>query len=117
MKKDYVKKEAYDSLPIQQAIIYINKHFSEKITLKQLAKILSFSPNYLGYLFKTQLGISFTEYLNNMRLNYACGLLQSSDFLVKEIAFLSGFNSVTYFVQLFKRKMEMTPKEYKKKFN
>lgn len=100
---------------MKQALIYLNEHFSEKITLKELARICSYSPNHLGYLFKTQTGITFTEYLNNMRLNYACSLLYDSELLIKEVAYLSGFSSVAYFAQLFKEKFQMTPREYRKK--
>lgn len=117
MKKNDTQKQPDITLPVQQAILYINEHFTEKITLVELAKILAFSPNHLGYLFKLQMGITFTEYLNNIRMNYACSLLQSSDLLVKEIAFISGFHSAAYFTQSFKQKVHLTPKEYRKVFH
>ena len=100
-------------LPIQQAIAYINEHFLEQITLKDLAKQLSFSPNYLGMLFKKQTNSTFNEYLNTLRLKYACNLLSSSDISVKEISYASGYGSVEYFMYAFKKKMLMTPIEYR----
>lgn len=101
-------------LPIQRAIAYLNEHFLEKITLEELAKNLSFSPDYIGKLFKQQIGCSFNEYLNTMRLKYACNLLRSSNLSIKEISDASGYRSIEYFMYVFKRKMMMTPGEYRK---
>ena len=78
-----------------------------------LANRFSVSVNYLGSLFKKNMGTSFNEYLNNVRLRYACSLLQSSELSVKEVAFASGYNSTEYFLYIFKKKMGMTPREYK----
>jgi len=100
-------------LPIQQAVAYINEHFLEQITLKDLAKRLSFSTNYFGMLFKKQMNCTFNEYLNTLRLKYACNLLSSSDISVKEVSFASGYSSVEYFMYAFKKKMLMTPIEYR----
>ncbi len=100
--------------PIQQAIAYTNEHFLEKITLEELAEHLSFSTNYLGQLFKTQIGCTFHEYLNTLRLKYACSLLRSSHMPVKEIASISGYNSVEYFMYVFRKKIGMTPNAYRK---
>ena len=100
-------------LPVQQAIAYLNEHFLEKLSLDELARELSFSPNYLGHLFKTQIGCSFNDYLNTLRLKYACGLLLSSKMTVKEIAYTAGYSSVEYFMYSFKKRMHMTPGEYR----
>lgn len=100
-------------LPIQQAVAYISEHFLEQITLKELAKHLSFSTNYLGMLFKKQMNCTFNEYLNTLRLKYACNLLTTSDISVKEISHASGYSSVEYFMYAFKKKMLMTPIEYR----
>ena len=101
-------------LPIQQAVSYLNEHFLEKVTLEELARQISFSPDYLGKLFKQQTGSSFNEYLNMMRLKYACNLLRSSTMSIKEISNASGYRSIEYFMYVFKNKMMMTPGEYRK---
>lgn len=98
---------------IQRAAACINTEFREKISLEMLANRFSVSVNYLGSLFKKNMGTSFNEYLNNVRLRYACSLLQSSELSVKEVAFASGYNSTEYFLYIFKKKMGMTPREYK----
>lgn len=102
-------------LPVQQMISYLHEHFMEPLTLEAMARQLSFSPNYLGAVFKNQMGCTFHEYLNLIRLKHACSLLHSSDLSVKEIADAAGYRSVEYFLYVFKRKMMTTPVEYRKK--
>ncbi|MBQ7840165.1 MAG: AraC family transcriptional regulator [Lachnospiraceae bacterium] len=100
--------------PVLQAVAYINDNFQRDLTLTELADHLSFSPNYLGQLFKNQTGRTFNEYLNTLRLKYACRLLSLTDLTVKEVAFTSGYSSVEYFLSVFKKKMMMTPNAYRK---
>ena len=114
IRKSSADKIHVAPLPIQQAIAYMNEHFLEKITLEELAEQLSFSTNYLGQLFKNQIGCTFNEYLNTLRLKYACSLLVASDMPVKEVAYISGYSSVEYFMYVFRKKMGMTPGEYRR---
>ena len=79
MIRKSARKETYIApLAVKKAIAYLNEHFLEKPSLAQLAEKLAFSPNYLGHLFKTQVGCTYNDYLNTLRLKYACGLLLSS---------------------------------------
>ena len=100
-------------LPVQQAVAYINANFRSSLTLDELAEKLSFSPNYLGQLFKSQTGSTFNEYINTLRLKYACQLLAATDLSVKEVAFQSGYGSTEYFLYIFKKKTMITPGEYR----
>lgn len=100
-------------LLIQQTIAYLDEHLSEKITLEKVAKELSFSANYIGKMFKSQMKCSFNEYLNTLRLKRACDLLHSTNMSIKEIAAAAGYHSIEYFMYVFKRKMLMTPGEYR----
>lgn len=104
-------------LAVQKAIAYLNEHFLEKHSLTDLAETLAFSPNYLGRLFKTQIGCTYNDYLNTLRLKYACSLLLSSKMSVKEIALFSGYSSVEYFMYIFKKRMNITPIEYRKQMH
>ncbi|MBQ8814406.1 MAG: helix-turn-helix domain-containing protein [Lachnospiraceae bacterium] len=101
-------------LPIQQVLAYMNETFRSKLTLRKVSEQFSFSPNYLGHLFKQQMGCTFNEYLHTLRLKYACSLLQKSDLSIKEIAAASGYGSTEHFVSSFKQKMQMTPGEYRR---
>lgn len=99
--------------PIHQTVIYLNKHYREAITLEEMAQKVSLSPNYFGQLFKAEVGASFHKYLNTLRLKFACNLLASSSLSVKEIAFSSGYNSLEYFMYIFKNQLSMTPTQYR----
>lgn len=99
---------------IQKVTSKIKKDFRKDISLNSVAEEFSVSPNYLGSLFKKNTGISFSEYLNILRLKYACNLLKTSDYHIKEIALSSGYNSVEYFLYAFKKYMFITPGEFRK---
>ena len=105
-----------DVLPplVQKATAYIHSNFRQDISLDILADHLSVSSGYLGKLLKKSLDKSFNEYLGAVRLKYACSLLESRDMSVGEIAFASGYNSVPYFLYVFKKRFGITPSEYKK---
>lgn len=109
--------ESQQDLPsvLQTATAYIHTHFREELCLTQLAKICSVTPNYLGMLFSKWLGVSFSEYLKEIRLRYACNLLRGTDLSVKEIAFASGYRSVEYFLDRFKRKLSCTPTAFRRR--
>lgn len=98
---------------VQKAIGYIHENFRKDISLAILADKLSVSPGYLGKLLKGSLGKTFNEYLGDVRLKYACNLLESSDLSVGEIATSSGHNSVQYFLHVFKKRFGFTPSQYR----
>ena len=100
---------------LQNAVAYIRNNFREPLTLGLLAKHCNVTPNYLGVQFTKKMGISFSDYLNTVRLRYACNLLDSTDLTVKEIAFASGYNSVEYFGYTFKKILGDSPLNYKKR--
>ena len=81
--------------------------------LEKVSKELSISQNHLGSLIKKEIGMSFSEYLNSVRLKYACDLLKSTNLSVKEIAFSSGYSSVEYFLYIFKQKLKTAPTKYR----
>ena len=98
---------------IQKAIITVNDRFLNQLTLREVAEELYVSPNYLGSLFKSKVGVSFNTYLTMTRLRFACGLLNSTSKSIKEIAMESGFGSTEYFLSRFKKFMKCTPTEYR----
>lgn len=100
---------------LQQAVAYIHNHFREALNLRAVARHCNVTPNYLGAQFSQKMGLSFSDYLNTVRLRYACNLLDGTDLSGKEIAFASGYNSVEYFGFVFKKTMGVSPLEYRKK--
>ena len=101
-------------LLVRKATGYIHSNFRQvDISLNSLAQELSVSTGYLGKLLKKSLGKSFNEYLEDVRLKYACSLLELSDMTIREISKSAGYNSSTYFLQVFKKRFGTTPGEYK----
>ncbi len=94
---------------LQNAVAYVRNNFRKPLTLRLLAKHCNVTPNYLGLQFTKKMGISFSDYLNTVRLRYACNLLDSTDLTVKEIAFASGYNSVEHFGYTFKKMLGDSP--------
>ena len=111
MKGDSNVGDAY--YKIRNVIEYINKNFQDKITLDHLAKIAHMNRNYLSSYFKKAIGINFHEYLQRVRIGYACMQLKSTGKSVLEISTESGFKNVTYFNRVFKKLMGCTPNEYR----
>ena len=96
---------------VKKAVDYLNSHYCEAVTLKQSADALHVNSSYLSTLFKQEMGLSFTAFLNQLRLNHCEELLRSTNLSVTEICLESGFSSASYFIRLFKEKHGVTPKE------
>lgn len=99
---------------IQKAVSYIKFNFRSNISLTKLSEKLAITPNYLGEIFKKNMSVSFHEYLNNLRIDYAMNLLRNSTLNINEIAVESGFNSPSYFIEIFKHRTGKTPAQYRK---
>ena len=79
-----------------------------------MAQTYGFSKNYFGKLFRDAVGLPFRDYLNKIRLKYACELLSASNLGIKEIAYAAGYQSVEYFLYVFKKSLSVTPGDYRK---
>ncbi len=93
---------------------YADKSFQEPITLSEIAATYHKNPKYLGRLFKSEMGISYSEYLISVRLLNAEEMLRKTDSKIIEIALSSGFNSISYFNRAFYKKNGISPSEYRK---
>lgn len=85
--------------------------------LNGLADKIGISNSYLSTNFKKEMGISFTSYILELKLNKAMLLLESGTTNIKEVIMESGFNDYNYFFKLFKKSIGMTPKEYMQKYS
>lgn len=115
---DVARNAVIDNAPadlgiIQDVSAWIQLHIQEDISLAQVAERFSLTPNYLGTLFKKTMSISYNDYLNNLRINHACHLLQTSNMSMKNIAQESGYHSVEYFNYIFKKFCGITPSQYR----
>lgn len=86
----------------------------ENITLKDIAEQFAFSPNYLGHLFKEEMGLNFSEMLIQMRMERAKELLKNPTVKIYEVADQVGYRYLPYFSRQFKEMYGMTPMEFRK---
>ncbi len=93
--------------------IYIQQHYDEDLSLDQVAEIISLHPSYLSYIFKKEVGITFLQFLNKIRLEKACKLLKGQNSLsIEAIAAQAGYRSTTYFHKIFRSQLGMSPKQW-----
>ena len=92
---------------------YVRKHYREKIYLEPIAETLGISPTYLSKLFRKETGVSFQEFVNQVRVSRAADLLAYSDMSLDEIEVYVHFPSQSYFGKMFKRYRNTTPKAYR----
>lgn len=97
-----------------QAVAYLSGHFKEQVSLSGMARHLGVSPYVLSRVFSGVLKTSFNQYLNELRLDYACYLLQATERPVTDIFLDAGFNSQTTFNRVFREKYLLSPREYRK---
>jgi len=94
---------------VKATIRYITNNFAEPIGIADAAKEVHLTPNYLGIVFKQEVGVTFRDYLNTIRLNQAEDMLRAGDGSITEIALKCGFKDVFYFSRLFKKYKGATP--------
>lgn len=93
---------------------YFYEHFSEKISLDQIAKNMYLSPFYISKIFKEEVGESPINHLIKIRLEMAKELLLNEDLSVKEVSFNVGYEDAYHFSKIFKKYYGVSPIEYKK---
>ncbi|HBN84465.1 MAG TPA: AraC family transcriptional regulator [Clostridiales bacterium] len=95
---------------------YIDKNYISDIKAEDAAKIAMMSSSYFRYLFKNLTNMTFTEYVNHLRIKKASDLLvEYYTDSVYDICFSSGFNNINYFNRAFKQQMGLSPTQYRKK--
>ncbi len=92
---------------------HADKMYSTNLSLKEIALTYQKNEKYLGRLFKKETGVGFNEYCTQKRLKKAESLLIQSDAKIIDIALDCGFNNVSYFNRLFKKKHGTSPKTYR----
>ncbi len=101
---------------IHNAIRYLEKNYSQRISLNELSRIALFSPNYFCTLFKETTGLSVTEYIQQIRNKEAIRLLLSTDLTVRDICQRIGYSDEKLFRRVFSRNVGCTPGAYRKRF-
>lgn len=106
-----------DLFRLSETMSYIERHWQEEISLRELANKASMSPSTFYRMFMKTVGKSPVNYLIDLRLNKAAEMLVHSTVQVSAIASLTGFPDSNYFSRLFKRHSGITPRQYRAKFS
>jgi two-component system response regulator YesN len=93
---------------------YIDANFSYNISPKSLAEIFFVNPSYASRCFSQKHGFTITEYIQNVRINRAKILLQSTNVPINNIALNVGYIDTNYFSRIFKKQVGLSPQEYRK---
>ena len=99
---------------VNKVCAHLQNHFHEAITLKQVADLVFMSESNFCKFFKKATGTTFSDYLNDLRINEACHLLLSTEDTIGKIAQDSGFESLSYFNRVFLKKKQLTPSVFRK---
>lgn len=94
---------------------FIMNNFMEDITLKEAADIANMNETAFCRYFKTTTLKTFTQFLNEVRIGYACRLLLHEDLNISGIGYECGFKNISYFNRVFKNSLGITPQQYQRK--
>lgn len=110
----YQKNRPSSKAIVERVENYIQDHYMEELSIKELSEIACVSTSYFSHMFKNETGINYKVYLTDIRLKRAEELLLESDYRLYEICEKVGYHSVRTFVDAFKQKYSMSPLKYKK---
>lgn len=105
--------EKGDIINIAKSISYMEHHYTEDITIEELAKISHYSKRHFMRIFHETYHTTPLNYIVSLRIQHACSLLKESRLSISNIALQCGFSDSNYFSRIFKKKTGLTPKQYR----
>lgn len=111
------RRENETQKPIRIAKQYIQRHFSENITLEDVCEATGFSVSYFSVLFKKETGEGFVKYLTRVRIDRAKELLKETGMPVSQICGEVGYGDLKHFNQTFKKATSLSPGQYRKLYS
>jgi len=116
--KDYLKSRFRPANKrIETIHEYLMNNYREEIDLQRLALLVNMAEGSLCRFFKMNMGLTLFEYLNQIKIEFACKLLMDNDLSVLNVCLDSGFNNLSHFNKQFRKNTGVTPSEYRKRFN
>ena len=109
------RKEKTEKRITDQVIDYIREHYTEDINRNMLSERFHFSPEYIGKMFRKDIGTSLNDYINSLRVEKAKHLLENTNTKVIDIALEVGFDTLPYFSSVFKKYTGVSPAEFRKR--
>lgn len=110
------KQEDSPLLNIAKSVSYMESHFTESLTVKDIAKISNLSPRHFSRLFTASYHTTPGNYILSLRMQHAGALLKNTTQSISEVAFQSGFNDSNYFSRQFRKFYGVTPREYRESY-
>ncbi len=98
---------------LRRAQEYLLEHYTERVSLKQVARVAGFAPTYFSALFHQRVGQTFADHVRHLRLERAKHLLSSTKLDLQRIGELSGLSTRQYLIRAFKRWVGSTPAQYR----
>jgi len=108
---------SYNSRRVHVVMEYLNKNFHKEVSLSEVAKVIAMSDVAFSRFFKMRTGKTFVDTLNEVRLGHASRMLIDTTQSINEIAYRCGFNNMSNFNRIFKKKKKCTPKEFRLEYN
>ena len=105
--------QATKSSIIAKVFNYMEQHYRDTISLSDMASLVGMSDSAFSHFFKAKTNMTFIDHLNNMRIAHACRLLSDTNQTISEVCYNSGFNNISNFIRMFKKKKQMTPNAYR----
>lgn len=109
-----IKSYNITNIALKKIVIYIGNHYNENLHLNDIARDFFINPAYLGQLFYKGIGMSFSQYILEIRIKKAEYLLLSEDLTIQDVCNKIGIEDYSYFNKLFKKSTGFTPGNYKK---
>ncbi len=115
--KDYISKRfTTKNKRIETIHLYLMNNYREEIDLGKIAELVSMAEGSLCRFFKIQMKMTIFEYLNKLKIDFACKLLMDKNLSITDVAMDSGFNNISHFNKQFKRVAGIQPSEYRLRF-
>ncbi|MGE0021622.1 MAG: AraC family transcriptional regulator [Draconibacterium sp.] len=106
----------FTNFRLTKVMQFLNTNYQHKIELEKVAEIANLHPAAFCRFFKEKSGKSLSEYVNDMRVGYACRLITEGRMSVSQISYESGFNNLSNFNRTFKKHTGFTPTSYSREF-
>ncbi|MBZ4665881.1 helix-turn-helix domain-containing protein [Mahella sp.] len=114
---DQIADHSSANVYVNKSLDYMRRHYSEDISIDDIAVALSISTRYFQKIFKQAIGHTPMEHLNKLRIDKAKLLLRKTDIPLTDLCLMVGINSRQYFSYLFKKYTGLSPSEFRRKSN
>jgi len=110
-----LNREAFNYYrPLGRVQEFVDEHYSEEISLEKAASQAAMEKTYFSFFFRKKVGVTFSSWLQYLRVAKAMSMMEQMDYSITEVAFAVGFQELSTFQKAFKKWTHLTPREFKK---